>query len=379
MMFQLLLPLIIVVVLLPSFGSCVLVQYTPDQADWSTFATKPFTSGTNTGHDPNGVGWISNASWIASAWDGTIYNPSKMTKSELSNAICPSVDRIRGIREVFYQHNPFADNMNPTKAEVDNWHRIALNHARALIGYTTADRLVKPDICMHARALWGDQRKHTTMWDAAYPGTTGSAFGPCQGSSNGHCGATFLPSAADQAPYLPAGHAACNAVSGAEGVFSGPKSNIPWSLKWSRGLCNTLLTEGFWGGHTGPFFHREKFGFSFWDSDPSNNNNNAGLRAKWTGNLMPSLYCNPSDPACDVDATGPGTTAPSVSPTVQPTVTPGLPTKAPTPLPTRVPTASSTPTKAVPTGTSTSHSSVNTVSSLMLALVVVAVVFLSQM
>ena len=29
-----------------------------------------------------------------------------------------SVDLIRGIREVFYQHNPFADNANPTKAEV---------------------------------------------------------------------------------------------------------------------------------------------------------------------------------------------------------------------------------------------------------------------
>ena len=24
------------------------------------------------------------------------------------------------------------------------------------------------------------------------------------------------------------------------------------SIKWSRGLCNTLIAEGFWGGHTGP-------------------------------------------------------------------------------------------------------------------------------
>ena len=92
-----------------------------------------------------------------------------------------------------------------------------------------------------------------------------------------------------QAPYLPAGQDTCTTTAGAEGVFSGPKSNIPWcvamhsplpkyplthapsrsrpyillallhdttpprhrSIKWSRGLCNTLIAEGFWGGHTG--------------------------------------------------------------------------------------------------------------------------------
>ena len=51
-----------------------------------------------------------------------------MDHSDFVAAICPSVDLIRGIREVFYQHNPFADNANPTKAEVDEWHRIAINH-----------------------------------------------------------------------------------------------------------------------------------------------------------------------------------------------------------------------------------------------------------
>ena len=69
-------------------------------------------------------------------------------------------------------------------------------------------------------------------------------------------------------------------------------------------MCNTLIAEGFWGGHVGPWFHREKFGLSFWDNDPSNNNNNAVLRAKWTGDLMPNLYCDPSDPDCDPDNTG---------------------------------------------------------------------------
>jgi hypothetical protein len=278
-------------------------QYTPNQAKWDTFATKPVDAG-NTSHDPDGVFWISEQDWADAAWDGTIYNPSKMTHEEFVNAICPSVDRVRGLREVFYEHQPFADVNNPTKAEVDEWHRIAINHLRALVGYTSEDRQVQKDHCMFARALWGDERKFTDKWDAKYPGELGSAAGPCLGSNNPHCGASFIPSLEDQAPYLPEGHPGCSAGAGSEGVFSGPKSNIPWSIKWSRGICNTLIAEGFWGGHVGPWFHREKFGLSFWDPDPANNDNNAILRAKWSGALMPSLYCNPADPECDPDAIG---------------------------------------------------------------------------
>ena len=33
-------------------------QYTPNQANWKTFETKPFAGGTNTAHDPDAVGWI---------------------------------------------------------------------------------------------------------------------------------------------------------------------------------------------------------------------------------------------------------------------------------------------------------------------------------
>ena len=270
-----------------------LEQFTPPQANWQTFAVKPFKGGTNTSHDRDRVGWINKKAWDDSKWDGTIYNPTKMTKKQFAAAICPSVDRIRGIREVFYKHKPFADNKNPTKAEIDEWHRIAINHLRALVGYTSEDRQVKKDQCMFARALWGDERKFTKKWDKKYPGKLGSAAGPCVGSKNAHCGATFIPNKSDQAAYLPKNHPGCNKQQGAEGVFSGPKSNIPWSLKWSRAFCNTLMAEGFWGGHVGPWFHREKFGFSFWDNQPNNNNNNAILRAKWTGKLMPSLYKKP--------------------------------------------------------------------------------------
>jgi len=270
------------------------VQFTPDLANWETFETKPLQSGVNSSHAPDGVGWITEQQWESAKWDGTIYDPTKMTQQEFYKAIFPYPDVVRGLREVFYQHNPFKDVNNPTKAEVDEWHRIAINHIRALVGYTSEERQVKKDHCMFARALWGDERMHTTMWDAKYLGVEGSAEGPCQESSNPHCGASFLPDAADQAPYLPTGHAACSLQAGAEGITSAPKSNIPWSIKWVRAFGSYLGSEGFWGGHVGPWFHREKFGFSFWDNDVNNNNSNAILRAKWTGELMPSLYVNPN-------------------------------------------------------------------------------------
>jgi len=270
-----------------------LEQYTPDQANWDTFNSKPFEGGVNISHDPDGVGWLSSESWEKAKWDGTIYDPTTMTKDEFADCLCPTGDQIRGIREVFYEKNPFADNRNPTKAEVDEWHRIAINHIRALVGYTSDDRQVIKDFCLFARALWGDQRKYTTMWDSQYPGTLGSAYGPCQGSGNAHCGATFIPDAEDQIPYLPENYELCTATAGAEGIFSSAKSNIPWSIKFSRAFCAALRQEGFWGGHVSPWFHREKFGFSFWDADPKNNNSNAILRAKWSGKLMPNLYTKP--------------------------------------------------------------------------------------
>jgi len=270
-----------------------LIQYTPDQADWSTFSSKALAEGVNTGHDPDGVGWLTKE-WPT--WDGTIFDPSKMTKEEFHAALFPNGgDQLIGLRDVFYEHNPFADNQNPTKAEVDEWHRLAINHLRALVGYTSEDRKIKPDHSLYLRAHWGDERKFTTKWDEEYSGEDGSAYGPCQNSTNAHCGAAFLPNAADQAPYLPEGMDSVTLGAGSEGVFSSSKANIPWSIKFSRSVSYTIGAEGFWGGHTGPWFHREKFGFSFWDSDPDNNNSMAVLRAKWGGTLMPNLYINPEN------------------------------------------------------------------------------------
>ena len=299
--------------------SLQLEQFTPQQADWSTFEGKPFTNpdyqaeakshAPDSGHNH----WIN---WDKAQWDGTtIYNPLEMDKQQFAEAICPHVDTIRGLKQLYDAKRPFADELKPTRAEVDEWHRLVINHIRALVGYIeynsisndgsgkafeiVGDRTyeIEKDRCLFAKALWGQERKMTDMWDAKYPGTQDSAKGPCSRPEqpNPHCGATFRPDAADQQAYLPEGHAECTgAGGGSEGIFSGSKSGIVWSIKVSRSFCNTLYTEGFWGGHVGPWFHRKRFGFSFWDAKKEitfeNAQSVAVLRAKWGGEKLENRY-----------------------------------------------------------------------------------------
>jgi len=291
----------------PQFPQFTGPQFTPDQADWSTL-TAGSIADDQIGHDPDSILWISQAAWAEAAWDGTPYDPGQLSKQELADAICVGGgDRVRGIRQLFYLHQPFADNANPTKAEVDEWHRLVLTHVRALVGYTGPEYEAVKDHCLFAQALWANQRKQTTDWDTLHP--TGShCAGPCSqypGGCAGHCGSTFLPSVEEQAPFLPEGSpefctlsTASTGQGRAEGIFS-VKSRIPWSIKWSRSFCHTLREEGFFGGHTGPWFGRQKFGFDFWDSDPNNPQSSAVLRAKWSGNLVAHQYtCNPSIHSC---------------------------------------------------------------------------------
>merc|ERR1712194_900961 len=209
-----------------------------------------------------------------------------MGKKELAAEICPG-HTVRGIYELFQDTQPFQDNVNPTKAEVDHWHSIAINHVRAMVNYTGDDYQIKPDKCLHLRALWSTERQKTRQWDEKYPNNT------CVGSSNPHCGAGFLPSEDDQQEYLPDGIGSCGKREGSEGLFSAAKSNIPWSIKWIRPFCATLNGEGFWGGHTGPWFGRTQFGFDWYDSSPDDFNSNAILRAKWSGPSGPSKYEDP--------------------------------------------------------------------------------------
>ena len=261
-------------------------QFTPDQADWSTFYSKPISDGVMS-HDPDafrkGSDDFSPEAWETYKWNGEAISPLGKTKQEFYDCLCPNPDVVRGIREVFYETQPFKDNNNPTKAEVDEWHKISINHIRKLVGYSEEQHKIKKDSCLFIRAFWGDQRQFTDVWDADYPD------GICTDGGNIHCGAGFIPNSADQQAYLADGASLCNA-NGSEGVFVSSRSHIPWSLKWIRPFCNTIKNEGYWGGHVGPWFKAEKFGLNFWDNNVSNNKSFAPFRVKWGGGNTPEKY-----------------------------------------------------------------------------------------
>jgi hypothetical protein len=71
-----------------------------------------------TDHTPDGVLW---ANYVA--WDGVPRPFSSFPdKAAFFNWICPNAIP-RGIREAYYADPIFTDPLNPTKAEVDHWHR----------------------------------------------------------------------------------------------------------------------------------------------------------------------------------------------------------------------------------------------------------------
>lgn len=225
--------------------------------------------------DPDGIKWISPSTWAAAVWDGVPRNPCSMTKGEICSYVFPNANTMRGLREKFYQMNPFADVTSPTPSEIDFWNIEIIRHLRSLFGITTP---IEPDPCLYLRAQWGTERKYSQYWDASYSGTFDSAYGPCYGGANAHCGSTFVPSCVDQIPYLNGGPC-CSVTAGAEGVF-GTNANIPWSIKLTRIIASVICNEGL-GGHAGPFFGRTKVGLA-WHVQGAG----VTLRAKWGGSLI---------------------------------------------------------------------------------------------
>lgn len=269
-----------------------LTQYTPDLAGWTTAAFNNLGNNGKFGHHPRSVWWV-NWDEKKYQWDGTIFNPE--TTNRFADEICPHVDVIRGIEAVFDKTQPFADINNPTTAEIDNWHRIAINHVRALVGYTEEDRQIKNDVCISAGAVWQNELQYgerSEEWKTDKCAET---------NSSQHCGFKYVASEEIAKLYLThAPDTVCNRtrdVGQAEGIFPSPKMDIPWSVKFSRGFCNNLKSEGFWGGHTGPWFHRSKFGFAFW-----NHGAVATLRGSWGGDLIMSKYIEGGDGTTNDDS-----------------------------------------------------------------------------
>lgn len=229
-------------------------------------------------HDPDGIYWITSP-WPV--WDN-IPIPGGLctkTKAEIKNFVWPSGGwQMRGLRDEFYSDPPFVDNLSPTVMEIENWNVRVIALYRRLLGVSLP---IANSTELYQRADFNDQRKFSTVWDVNYPGVPGSANGPCTSGGNAHCGATFLPSCADQALILPPGSPCLINTAGAEGVFGG-EMDWPWAIKLSRILFKIVEAEGI-TGHGGPFVNRPYVGMSFYCHPGTAN---FTVRIKWNGPLV---------------------------------------------------------------------------------------------
>jgi len=246
---------------------------------------------------PNGFLEVPPNIWDAARWDG---NPFPITlstpKEDICNFLRPSGNApgsrwaIRGLRERFYEVNPFADVKNPTVAEIDNWNIEVIRHFRKLLGVNIP---VSADASLYLQCRWSDERKFTDKYNTKYP--SGTCFGNPAETRNDHCGFIFVPDAGDRAPYIQAspylgdttkypelGRSDWPSAGKAEGI-SGIFSNTPWSLKLSDIIARYICTEGL-TGHPGPFVNpvsaRQHFGCSWW---PTNADGGwVQFRGQWT-------------------------------------------------------------------------------------------------
>ena len=241
---------------------------------------------------PYGSNWVSPAAWAASDWDGvSTIDMGTMTTAAACAWLWPATgDVLRGTRQLYDSWGGFADETNPTPFEIQEWTLLYIQHFRTLTQNPTPLAI---DRCLMLRALWSDERQHTTIWDGAYPGTCGSAAGPCVPCGSGgnpHCGAAFVPNSTDQEPYmLDTGGIipACSAGASAEGIFT-TNTDIPWSIKLSRVMNHWFCTGD--SGHFGPFMGRELLGYHWlvWGAGTT-------WRGKWGGPLNGHPYTVPTD------------------------------------------------------------------------------------
>lgn len=249
----------------------------------------------NTSHAPDDIGWIN---WTGTQWDGNPIDPASMTKEQMCAFLRPTGSPyiVRGIRELFYQVNPFVDNVNPTPSEIQDWNVEVINHIRRMMGYP--DNL-KNDPRLYLEARWADERKFSTVWDTpTYPGgTLGSSLGPCNDPNTGnhvdiaggHCGAGFFPNESDRAKYIEASpyfndfskypelQSYGARRSQAEGIKT-VNTDLPWAIKVSSMMSGFICGEGT-TGHAGPFLMREYMGVS-WHVWHNGSNGTRG-RFKW--------------------------------------------------------------------------------------------------
>lgn len=277
-----------------------LIQYTPEERKLGVAGAQGIrdmvqyinTAPTITSHTPDGIGWLSPSDWDLVQWDGVPRNVCEMTCNELREYTFgpnKNSNTMRGLREHYYQINPFADPTNPTVAEIDNWNIEVINHFRSLFGI---EKQVVGSPCLFHRAQWGQERKFTTYWDTTYPGRLDSPYGPCVGGRQGHCGSTFLPSCEEQLLYPQLDGQCCGAAAGAEAISSFKVKGVPWSVQLSRVIAGFMAESQCTSGHLGPFFGRGKVGMSWYH----NAGESGTFRIKWAGSSADKCTSVPTLP-----------------------------------------------------------------------------------
>ena len=260
------------------------------------------------GQDPDGIDWLS---WEGTEWDGVPFAWQGKSKQAVCDWLrCqPNANPyvIRGLREKFYSVNPFADNANPTVAEIDAWNIEVILHFRALLGNPTP---CKNNARLYLESRWAHERKHTTTWDTDYPDSFtcncipgpctscyGYAPGPCFlngtaiDNATGHCGDAFFPGPSDRNVYINAApynndlvkYPELNGYTDRHAKAGGIAwvNNLPWTIKLAKVISGWICGEGVDGGHSGPFVGpkaRTNFGCSWW---PNSNYSQVMFRGKW--------------------------------------------------------------------------------------------------
>lgn len=162
-------------------------------------------------HGPLDAGNNASSPPVWYDWDGTvfpIYSPDTLTVAEKEQYrkdwyqfIFPNYPNdfiMRGLKQLYDSVQPFRDVSNPTVSEFELWNDKVLNLFRQMSGLPPATMSRE----LFIMNKWSKERKTTTMWDSEYPGTFDSAYGPCVGGTNLHCGSTFKPALQEeQAPY----------------------------------------------------------------------------------------------------------------------------------------------------------------------------------
>lgn len=165
--------------------------------------------------------------WSNNDWDGIPIETDGLTNSELHDVLFDGKNKtMKGLKQLFDKLQPFSDKGNgdftPSVIEMEEWFREVIIHFRRLLGIENIP--LEGNSQNFLRTRFGDEKKYTDIWDSY------GDICPVDPSDDAHCGWNFLPSEADQQPYLQANTPeipSVNATWSSEGI------NEVFPMAWS--------------------------------------------------------------------------------------------------------------------------------------------------